>query len=62
MANEPEYKLTIKSEMIVDGHAISTVQETYPTTKELHEFLEKVFWFKLGQVLEDDDEEDYEEW
>lgn len=56
MANEPEYALTIKSEMVVDGHAISTVQGTFPISKELHEFLEKVCWCELDKMLDDDDE------
>lgn len=56
MANEPEYRLTIKSELIVDGDALSTVQGQYPISKELHELLERVVLFKIGEIVEDDDE------
>lgn len=61
MANE-EYKLTIKSEWIVDGHSMSTVQGEFPISEELHKFLEEIFWNRLHQKLDDVDEEGSEEW
>lgn len=61
MANE-EYKLTIKSEWIVDGHVMSTVQGEFPISKELDKFLEEIFWKKLNRTLDGADEEGGEEW
>lgn len=50
------YTLTIKSEMIIPGHAPETATVDMPITKKIHEAIVEEVWSVFAQINEEDGE------